>query len=321
MKYRFPPEKEAKGTLPEIKDPSLNYSTCRQQKKAEDPKLASKINSKAQNTSAMFRPQLQRITSEESSSRALNKYKLKPIVDAKDNICDHSLIGSSYFLKLPIFYDSEKGINIPPDLDISSKQNINIFNNIKNNTYNIYNQQKKLPSLPKASSQTRLHIAPQKPNFKKIFNVKMSPSIARHLHIPTPQKDVTPRDCHTERGKLREVTLNEQVNPFKIDINDIDMRETGFFQDVVVHNRKKDILSAPHICVEQLNQIKAKLNAGKVKDAKRINRLVISNKGDSKFLKVTPRIVYNTARKPPINTNKEIPHKKNDSELTFGSDQ
>ncbi len=321
MKYRFPPEKDVKGGLPEIKDHKVNYSTCKKKNDCEETKCLSKVNSKAQNVTSMFRPPLQRITSEESSARALNKYKLKPIIDAKDNICDHSLIGSSYFLKLPIFYDSEKGINIPPDLDINSKQNINIFNNIKNNTYNIYNQQKKLPSLPKTSSQTRLHIVQQKPNFKKIFNVKMSPSIARHLHIPTPQKNITPRDCHTERGKLREVTVNDQINPFKIDINDIDMRETGFFQDVVLHNRKKDILSAPHIGDEQLNQIKAKLNVGKAKDTKRINRLVISNKGDSKFLKVTPRIVYNTARKLPPTTNKEKAHKKNDSELTFGSDQ
>ena len=126
--------------------------------------------------------------SEENSTRGKKSHKLTPIVDHIENPNDHSLIGSSYFLKLPLLYNPEKGINIPIDLDINAIQNINIFNNIKNNTYNIYHHQRKLPSLSKPPHPTQCTTTKAKPSFQKIFNIKLNPTSLKQCPIPSSQE-------------------------------------------------------------------------------------------------------------------------------------
>ena len=109
---------------------------------------------------------------------------------------------------------------------------------------------------------------------------------------------------------------NQCINPFKITINDMILKETGFFKDIVIKDRN-EILSAPHIPEEQLYKIKSKLIKGQ--KPKTINRLKINNNYQSPinptaFLTNKGQYKCNIH---PIRTVK----KRNDSEVTFGYNQ
>ena len=130
-----------------------------------------------------------------------SKYKLKPLSKDIDGNLDNSLLGSSYFVKLPLLYDSNKGINIPPDLDIITKQNINIFNTIKNSTYNIYNPIRKPSPLEK--------------NFIKVFNVRNTSHRQKHSFVPPNSSKSPERECFTDRKYNRPILKPiEPINRF-----------------------------------------------------------------------------------------------------------